>query len=395
MTSAEKRKHESANPRELALLHEIAVRANRAVTIRDVLAFALERLGRAQGWSVAHAYLLQQRPDPVLRPAVSLWRCSDPARFRDFKELTRRSSFEPGEGLVGEIAMHAAPRWITNAAREDPPVRFTDRDLEVRSGLLTPIVTTIDSPADAVLEFYSAERRRRSPARIRVAASVCSLLARVFERERAERELAERREAEQQRIGRELHDTVSQDLTGIAMMAERLSERMEDAQSELDPRMKELISHISEVRGKVHALSRGLLPVEVENRDLRPALEHLATSTQKLHNISCRVRCEGDSDVGDPSVAHQLARIAMEAVQNSVKHARARSVEIGVSRRNDRLTLSITDDGSGFSTRRQKPGIGLRLMQHRAATIGAEFSIISRPGRGTRVRCEYSKPRRK
>ena len=211
----------------------------------------------------------------------------------------------------------------------------------------------------------------------------------MFEREQAERQLAESREREQRRLGSELHDTISQELTGITMMAERLSEELGEVRSPMADEMRSLVAHLSRTRGKVHALSRGLLPVEIEAAGVRRALEAIAASTRKLHGLDCRVHGDASVDVEDEVVANHLIRIARESVQNTVKHAQAEAVEITLTQRGSLVALTIEDDGTGFSKPRVSEGLGLRLMRHRAAAIGAELTIVSRPGRGTRVRCVW------
>lgn len=381
--------HARASRKDLSLLHSIAVNANEARRARDAVAFVLEEICRGHGWTVGHAYLLRSYPDLRLRPVPSLWRCSEPARFERLRRLTEESSFEIGKGMVGTVARRRTPLWIERVADASPPIRFTDDRIEARSGILVPVTVGAEPTAVAVLEFYSANHRRTSAARLHLTASVGSLLGRVFERERLEQKLAERREAEQRRIGRELHDTVSQELTGITMMAERLGEQLEEARSPVMEDVQKLADHIARVRAKVHALSRGLLPIEIEAHGVRQALDYLATSTREVHGLDCRVDCDDDVDIGDKVVANQLVRIAQEAMQNAAKHARARVVEVALSRRDERLTLTVTDDGVGFSPEQQEGGVGLRLMRQRAASIGAELTVSSRAGRGTRVCCDW------
>jgi signal transduction histidine kinase len=374
--------------RDVALLHEVAVRANEADVARGVLEFALDRIMKAQGWDVSHAYLLGRHPTPRYLPSPSLWRSADSAHWRRFRARTRRGRYAPGEGMVGAVAESREARWLADVRAASPPIRPGYEPSNVGSGLLVPVVSGWESMPVAVLEFYARRRRRESDLAVKLVESAGAMLARVFEREQVERQLAESREREQRRIGRELHDTISQDLTGITLMGERIAEELEDERSRFAAKLRTLVGHISRSRARVHALSRGLLPVEIESSEMDTALLYLAQSAREVHGVECRVRCDPDIDVGDGTVAKHLVHIAQESIQNAVKHSGADRIDVELTRRGRRVRLTVTDDGKGFSPRRQAAGVGLRLMRHRAGAIGGEFAVTSRPGRGTRVRCE-------
>jgi signal transduction histidine kinase len=89
-------------------------------------------------------------------------------------------------------------------------------------------------------------------------------------------------------------------------------------------------------------------------------------------------------------VAGHLYRIAQEAVNNAVKHARAKTVKIRLAKNNGALLLEIADDGVGLPKGRSSTrggGLGLGVMQHRASAIGAELTVDSKRGEGITVRC--------
>jgi signal transduction histidine kinase len=373
--------------KDLSLLHEIAFAANQSVDPRGMLGFTLERLCRHQGWSVGHAFTLQNHPEPHLRSTV--WKCSESAGFRALRRLSRASAFRVGEGMVGKVAETRRPRWFENLAVSSASVRFSGTVPGIASAMIVPVVIRPERYAVAILEFFSKRRRKTSEVQLRLATSVVAMLARVFERERNEQRLVEARAAEQRRIGRELHDTISQELTGVTMMVERLSEEAVERGSPFGARLEKLAEHIQRTRGRVHALSRGLLPLDVGESGLRSALEYLAASVRELHGLECDLECDESLDVEDAVVANHLARIAQESIQNAAKHSDADTVSVRLSGRGRRITMTITDNGTGFSPRRVTEGVGLRLMRHRAVTIGAKLTISSGVGRGTSVRCSW------
>ncbi|HEX2184833.1 MAG TPA: ATP-binding protein, partial [Chloroflexota bacterium] len=116
------------------------------------------------------------------------------------------------------------------------------------------------------------------------------------------------------------------------------------------------------------------------------ALEKQAAAARARHGLDVRAALGREPDVPLP-VKEALFRIAQEALHNTVKHARARSVEVTLGAGSGDLVLCVHDDGRGFDPRGAFPGhLGLRSMRERAAAVGGAVEIESAPGRGTKVR---------
>ena len=220
-----------------------------------------------------------------------------------------------------------------------------------------------------------------------------------FGRDVTERRWLERRiltisDAEQQRIGADLHDGLGQQLTGLACLAAAMRDRLK-ASHPNECEQAELIARLAnEATMQARALARGLCPVQLEQTGLLSALEDLTCQSQLLLGISCEFRTRGPPPSCDHMTAIHLYRITQEAINNAARHGSARHVVVRLVGRGPHHRLIVTDDGLGFdaSAGRPAPGGGLRLMNYRATVIGADFSLISRPGRGTRVACSFSTP---
>jgi signal transduction histidine kinase len=118
------------------------------------------------------------------------------------------------------------------------------------------------------------------------------------------------------------------------------------------------------------------------------ALEHLAATAEKRSGIVCQFRCDPNVAVEDNNVATELFLIAKEAVNNAVRHAGARRLELQLRRGRRLITISVRDDGKGLkSVSDQTSGVGLKIMQHRADLIGAILKIQGTAGGGTEVVC--------
>jgi PAS domain S-box-containing protein len=216
----------------------------------------------------------------------------------------------------------------------------------------------------------------------------------VSDRKALQRELLDVTERVQRGIARDLHDTLGQHLVGISMLAHSLARRLHARQdgcaSDLD-RIHQLSSNLVT---KSRLLIRGLYPVELEGKGLLHALQSLAAQTREVHGADVIFRQQGgDLDPLEAETSTQLYRIAQEAVNNAVRHARAASVLIRAgSSPEAAVDLAVIDDGRGLASPREG-GMGLRIMRERARLVGASLQIGAGPRGGTMVRCLLS-PRR-
>ena len=222
----------------------------------------------------------------------------------------------------------------------------------------------------------------------------------VTERRRMEAEILNAAEAERQRIGRDLHDSLGQSLTAIGYLADAVREDLVRRQRPEAQDVRKLGRLIEKTAEQSHALARGLLLADVKRGGLAAALQELAFRTQELFGIACRYAGPAEIPPLDPNVAGQLYRIAQEAVANAAKHGKAKRIDLRLAPTRGGLLLSVRDTGQGISPRMPKgAGLGLDIMRYRAGMIGATLEIASQPGRGTTVKCRLPlaapAPRRK
>ena len=208
------------------------------------------------------------------------------------------------------------------------------------------------------------------------------------EQQQLQREILEIPVSEQRRIGQELHDGLGQQLTGLGLLATSLVNKASKPEHELATKLaRGLQDAISQVR----ALSRGLMPVDIDAGGFTNALTNLVADVRSHCSINIILSISERIRVVDNSSAMHLYRIAQEAINNAIKHAAADHIEVSVGLVGNRGCLAIRDDGKGMGRPPQKPaGIGLRIMQHRCGLIDAEFEILSSPGQGTEVRCYFT-----
>ncbi len=220
------------------------------------------------------------------------------------------------------------------------------------------------------------------------AAMAARVKAYAAERAGLEREVLEASESERRRIGHELHDGLGQRLTAAALATSSLSTALQSAAPESAARADEIARQIREAIAETRALSHGLSPVGLESGGLAHALHALAESTRGGGRVRVVFECPAPVAIPDAARATHLFRIAQEAVNNALKHAHPGEIRLGLEEREEMLVLEIEDDGEGLPEQMPpRPGIGLRVMRHRASLLGGTLEIAASQGGGTLVRC--------
>lgn len=214
----------------------------------------------------------------------------------------------------------------------------------------------------------------------------------ITERRRLESELLEVTDREQRRIGHDLHDGLGQQLTALEMKCFLLLEDLagndlQTRRKRLQTQARQLSEALRECIAVTRSLARGLAPVDLKADGLMGALKQLAHRAGVPGKIECRFLCRVPVTLDNSRTATHLYRIAQEAVNNALKHARPRCIQINLSRADGTLCLQIKDDGFGLTKGKKKSGMGLEIMRHRAHVIGALLEIGSKPGRGVIVTC--------
>jgi signal transduction histidine kinase len=234
--------------------------------------------------------------------------------------------------------------------------------------------------ANRVLESRVRERTR-------------DLTDEIAERERLEREVLDIGERERRRIGRDLHDSLGQLLTGTALSAKVIHERLDAGEVPDAPAAGRIVELVEQAIELTRSLARGLDPLEVEGGGLEQGLREMARTTLALSGVPCSFEARGPVTVHDSVLATHLYRIAQEAVTNAIKHAQPTRLHVRLEGTPGRIRLEVTDDGRGLPAPRLRgPGMGLRIMAHRAAVTGSTFEIRREPEGGTRMVVEAPNP---
>jgi PAS domain S-box-containing protein len=212
----------------------------------------------------------------------------------------------------------------------------------------------------------------------------------VTEPRRLQKAILEIADEEERRVGQDLHDGLGQHLTGIAFMSKVLEQKLADQSLPESADARKILTLVNEAITKTRELARGLLPVVSDHHGLMSALKQIASDVEDLFGITCRFECDEPVVVSDPSAATQLCRVAREAVNNAIKHGRAREVVISLSASGESGTLIVQDDGVGFPKRRTiEAGMGLHIMRYRASIIGGSLQVEPGGNGNTAITCTF------
>jgi signal transduction histidine kinase len=207
----------------------------------------------------------------------------------------------------------------------------------------------------------------------------------------SERDLMRAVETEQRRIGQDIHDSIQGNLGAVSFMLSSVAGSLKDksvkgpeAVKDLDKIGDIVRTTISQARG----LAKSLCPVELGGDGLRIALDHLATTTSSLFRTECRFHCDESFLIDNETIATQFYYIVQEAVNNSLKHAKASHIDIRMRQEDGHIRLSVEDDGIGISPGDSgSGGMGMRTMKFRARMIGANLNVRRAGQNGTVVEC--------
>jgi signal transduction histidine kinase len=199
------------------------------------------------------------------------------------------------------------------------------------------------------------------------------------------RRLVQVQESERRRLARELHDRVGQNLTALSINLDLLRAQGAAERPAVRARLDDSVALVGATAEAIENVMADLRPPVLEAEGLLPALRwHTQGFTQRT-GIDVTVRGEQPEQRPGHEVEITLFRIALEALNNVAKHARATHVELTLDQAPAECSLTLTDNGVGFDPQAAHLGRGLAAMRERSESIGARFEATSLAGEGTRI----------
>ena len=216
----------------------------------------------------------------------------------------------------------------------------------------------------------------------------------ITEQKRLEWAVGEATYREQQRLGKEIHDGLSQELMGVALLARGLAASARKGHQPSADELDRLSLLASQTISTCHGIAQGLSPLSEAHGGLVQALHDMVDRQHDSNGPAVRFVAIEDAPIRLqwPSTDH-VFRIAQEGLTNALKHAGAQSINVTLDVQPDTVRLEISDDGVGLSPHAaESAGLGLKIMRYRAAMIDAHLSIGPGENGGTLLVCECRQP---
>jgi signal transduction histidine kinase len=317
----------------------------------------------------------------VLRPEAAVGVSADMTR-----DLPVSSDLDP----AGRAARERRPVAKTGpeAASEDgdghsaaPPIDWLQD-----YGACTAVPLMVGSDLFGVIALYYREPRTLSKEDMSIAQSFGDQAALAIENARLREQIGRSAvEAERLRLARDLHDSVTQSLFAASLQAEALRRGWRPASAEMQRSLDDVQRLTRGALAEMRSLLLEMRPVSLAQSSLDDLLRHLAAATEARMRVRVRLSLN-DAPPISPDVSIALYRIAQEAMNNVVRHSRARHVWLTLSCAGGIVTLVVGDDGRGFDPGPAGPDqFGLQFMRERAEAVAATLSITSASRRGTVV----------
>ena len=249
------------------------------------------------------------------------------------------------------------------------------------------------NPDGAAMAFYQKPYFHQTPWFYACCLAGVALLVWALHEQRIRRMAAQHAAvlAERSRIAGEIHDTLIQGVVGISANVELVAAELEDsperARTVLDHLRVLISSTLDEARRSVW----NLRPVSLEQRNLASALQDSARAAALNTPIQVKIQVDGEPRQLPGQIENNLLRIGQEAVNNAIKHSRARTVQMELHYEPAFVRLLVQDDGCGFELQRPvavSDHFGLTAMRERAEMLGGRLFITTSPGEGAIIEAE-------
>lgn len=306
----------------------------------------------------------------------------------------RQARFTPNtlrvgkEGLTGWVAASGVPALVPDVSRD--PRYIALQGLSTRSELVVPIKSkdvvtgVIDLQSEIINDFEQSD--------LDIMQSLAAQLGVAIENARLYEQAGQLAAIEErQKLARELHDSVSQALYGIALGTKTARAVLEkapvnpDVAGALSEPLDYVLSQADAGMAEMRALIFELRPESLQTEGLIAALRKQVAALQARHQMPVDTRLMDEPEL-PLAQKEMLYRVAQEAMHNIVKHSRATTAEVNLRQENGKVILEVCDNGQGFDMTQEFPGhLGLKSMRERVEHAGGQLTIASAVGDGTRI----------
>jgi nitrate/nitrite-specific signal transduction histidine kinase len=372
---------------ELSTLNVIATTVSQSLELDEILNLALDKTLQAMDIEAGGIYLLDEEGVAL---SLAVQRGFSPDALPEIDRL------QVSEGLSGRMVESGEPLVVADVST-DPRLSKT---VGGKEGLRSMAIIPLYSRGKVLGTMFAIARDYREFAEqdVQLLTSIGNQIGVAIENARLYEQAQQTAIVEERgRLARELHDSVTQSLYSLTLLAEA-GQRLAKA-GDID-RAREYLYRLGEIGQQslkeMRLLVYELRPLALREEGLVGALIQRLDAVERRAGVDARLIVEGEFTVSEQA-EEALYRIAQEALNNALKHAAPSSVEITIHAADGRVELEVADDGRGFDpdAASTSGGLGLTSMRERAEGLGATYRVISAEGEGTRIQvclaCDDSK----
>ncbi len=385
VTNAQLYSAAQARVRELSGLAEIARLLTAGLSLEETLDALGNHVCRLTGSSAVGILLAREGAGPA-----QLGGCGLPPGYR---EATNAVLSLPEDAWQGIATLDALRSGVTawNRIAETPARRADLRQLAESGGwrAVTAVPLRLQGRTVGVMSCYTVSDQPLPEPELRLLTTIADQVAVAVENARLEdRARSHAAREERARLARELHDSVSQAVYGIALGVRTALTLLERDPARAAAALDHVLPLAEAALTEMRALIFDLRPDALEAEGLVMALEKQAAALRARHGLAVHLHAGAEPPVS-PAAKEALYRVAREALLNTVKHARAGAVDLNLHSDGDDLVLEICDDGLGFDPDLVSPEhLGLHGVQKRVEQVGGRLEVQSAVGQGTRIRVQ-------
>ncbi len=360
---------------QLTILNLLARTATATMNMNQMLNEVTHQIQHGFGYSHVELYLVEETTNELVRYAQSGRNPSAVVAYRQHVHL----------GILGRTYRTAQTQHIDDVLR-DPEYIAVDRP-DTRAELCVPIIV-----GERVLGLLNLESERVAAFTaedVSVLHTVADVLAGAIENIHLYHRSQEMAVLEERnRLARELHDSVTQQLFSMTLTAQAIQTQMQKNPQRASAQLKRLQETAAAALAEMRALIFQLRPPALSDQGLVTALQRHIAGLSRREGLRIELRTTGDARLAR-GMEQGLYRIVQEALNNVIKHAQASSVKVTLDFRIDQLQVRIVDDGQGFHVddlqAREGQHLGLISMRERTVELGGVMEVHSTIGQGTEI----------
>jgi uroporphyrinogen-III synthase len=356
---------------DIGFLHEIATRMSQAPPLHEVLREVVRFAAAVVQCDSCFVYVLE-KDELVLR-----------ASKNPHPEMIDRLKLKIGEGITGWVAEHREPAAVPMNAMKDPRFKFFNDLPEDHFEAFLSVPLMSRGRLVGVINLQNRKPHNYTKREITMISTVGMLVG-------AEIEMARLQDEERRRIGREVHDTLGQELTAAKLYLRRIPESSY-ADAHWSSFVKEAAEAVDRALQQVRSLSYLLHPPFAEDMGLLTALRYYVEGVSQRTGIQVKTKLPKELARLPFELEGTIFRVVQESLINVYRHSESKLAEVELARNGQKLRVKIRDYGNGHAAATvdlDRLGVGISGMRERVCGLGGEFRIYDAEP-GTAVEVEF------